>query len=45
VWEKSRPEEPNLWDTLKTRVYARRQTNLEELERFAEEERAATPQD
>ncbi len=33
-----------LWGLLKTRVQARRPTNLEELEIFAKEEWAATPQ-
>ncbi len=35
----------NLWGSLKTRVHARRPTNLEELERFAKEEWTATPRD
>lgn len=35
----------NLWGTLKSRVHARRPTNLEELERFAKEEWANTPQE
>ncbi len=35
----------NLWGTLKTRVHVRRPTNLEELERFAKEEWAVTPQE
>ena len=35
----------NLWGTLKSRVCARRPTNLEELERFAKEEWAVIPQE
>ena len=35
----------NLWGELKTKVHARRPSNLEELERFAKEEWAGIPQE